>query len=107
MHTFCVLFVCLLVIWVSVDDCHGNKWSLDESDLVPFQDRDQDKNWIEDHVWVPIVSGLVLVGIIVLCCLCCCGCCACCRRDRTVVMQSAQSSVVIQSTNVMHAGYNQ
>ncbi|XP_052283207.1 uncharacterized protein LOC127880032 isoform X2 [Dreissena polymorpha] len=82
---------------------------------VPSSERDQDsctKSWIEEHIWVPIVCGLVLLGLIVL--LTCCCCCACCRRSGSggVVIRSAvpQTNVIIstqQSTNVMHAGYNQ
>ncbi|XP_052278002.1 uncharacterized protein LOC127876674 [Dreissena polymorpha] len=90
----------------------------DRSRQVPSSQRDQDsctKDWIEEHIWVPIVCGLVLLGLIVLLtCCCCCGCCACCRRSGSggVVIHSAvpQTSVIMstqQTTNVMHAGYDQ
>ncbi|KAH3831364.1 hypothetical protein DPMN_104629, partial [Dreissena polymorpha] len=86
--------------------------------MVPFSERDQDscvKSWIVEHIWVPIVCGLVLLGLIVLLtCCCCCGCCACCCRSGSgrVVIHSAvpQTSVIMstqQTTNVMHAGYDQ
>lgn len=31
-------------------------------------------NWIKDHIWVPIVAGVVLLGLII-------GCCVCKRRN--------------------------
>ncbi|XP_052796959.1 uncharacterized protein LOC128229232 [Mya arenaria] len=78
---------------------------------VPSFDRNQScvKSWIAEHIWVPIVSGLVVLGLIVLCCCCCC-CCGCCcfRRDSTVVVHSPgapQTSVVMASqTNMMYNG---
>ncbi|XP_052791454.1 uncharacterized protein LOC128225601 [Mya arenaria] len=78
---------------------------------VPSSDRDQQsctESWITEHVWVPIVSGVVFLGLIVLCCCCCCGCC-CFQRDRTVFVQSAgapQTTVVVANqTNMMQNRY--
>ncbi|KAL4230892.1 hypothetical protein ACF0H5_011266 [Mactra antiquata] len=77
---------------------------------------EQEKSWIQDHIWVPIVSSIVvLVLLICLCTCCCCGCCACCRsKPSTVVVQGGHTatSVAVANTTVMqanphHIGYDQ
>ncbi|KAL4230899.1 hypothetical protein ACF0H5_011274 [Mactra antiquata] len=64
-----VLFPLALVLtFLAGTGCYGN--SVNNSTDLP----DEVKSWIEQHIWVPIVVGVVL--FVVLICVCCCCCCS-------------------------------
>jgi len=88
---------------------------------VPPSLRNEDEclqSWIQQHIWVPIVSGIVFLLLVVGVCTCCCCCCGCCRRSpapvyihtggapqTTVAMQ--QSTVTNVPASPAHYGYDQ
>ncbi|XP_053399608.1 uncharacterized protein LOC128557063 [Mercenaria mercenaria] len=73
------------------------------------------KSWISEHIWVPIVGGIVSLVILIGICTCCCCCCGCCRSRQTPVIIHSNAppstTVAMASTNVahnqFHAGYDQ
>ncbi|XP_060566639.1 uncharacterized protein LOC132725519 [Ruditapes philippinarum] len=55
----------------------------DSSRQIPAtknQNEDCVKDWLSQHIWVPIVCGIVGLLIIIGIVVCCCCCCACCKR---------------------------
>ncbi|XP_060553725.1 protein shisa-4-like [Ruditapes philippinarum] len=76
------------------------------------QNDDCVRDWVQEHMWVPIVSGIVgLLIIIGICTCCCCCCCGCCRKTPApVVIHTAappSTTVAMAATNQYHAGYDQ
>ncbi|KAL4230626.1 hypothetical protein ACF0H5_011003 [Mactra antiquata] len=69
--------------------------------------------WWKNHVWAPILTAVVCLGILISCCVCCYKCC-CASKTNTVIVQNPGmgagpmiSTTMVSNQTSINAGYDQ